>query len=197
MENIPGKYSRDDAGNIYSPISNIGTVYYDDTKPYDTYIKEYIDGLYNKINEQVLGMVNTIYPIGSIYVSTSSTDPSKLFVNTTWERIQGKFLLGADNTYTAGSVGGEASVTLKESQIPSHKHTLTDPGHKHSYTTNKLNRVSNYDRTYSNSGPDDADPVSLNTRLSYTGITMASVGGGASHNNMPPYLSVYMWKRTK
>lgn len=85
-------------------------------------------------------IVNIVYPVGSIYMSVSSTSPSTLFGGT-WEALEGRFLIGANNTYTAGATGGAASVsytpagsntggsvsshTLTSDQIPSHNHTFT------------------------------------------------------------------------
>ena len=67
-----------------------------------------------KINADKLGgrtlaeIMLKIYPVGAVYISVNSTSPASLFGGT-WESISGRFLLGADNTYTAGSTGGEAS----------------------------------------------------------------------------------------
>lgn len=61
--------------------------------------------------------IDAIYPVGSIYLSTRSTDPGT-FIGGTWSRIQGRFLIGASSTYTAGSTGGAAS----------HKHYKADSG---------------------------------------------------------------------
>ena len=49
-----------------------------------------------------------LYPVGAVYISVNSTSPASLFGGT-WESISGRFLLGADDTYTAGSTGGEAT----------------------------------------------------------------------------------------
>ena len=67
-------------------------------------------------------LVDLIYPVGAIYMSMNSTEPSTLFGGT-WEQIEGKFLLGCDSTYTAGSTGGEATHTLVQSEMPAHTHT--------------------------------------------------------------------------
>ena len=52
--------------------------------------------------------LDAIWPVGSIYMSTQSTDPAT-FLGGTWSRIQGRFLLGASSTYPAGSTGGAAT----------------------------------------------------------------------------------------
>jgi hypothetical protein len=69
-------------------------------------------------------MINTIYPVGSIYISTVSTSPKVLFGVGEWEQIKDRFLLGAGDTYNAGATGGEASVTLTRAQMPEHNHFL-------------------------------------------------------------------------
>ena len=81
-------------------------------------------------------MADMIYPVGSIYMNVSDVNPGSLFGGT-WERIQGKFLLGASSGHTAGSTGGAETVTLSTSQLPAHTHTgpahtHTIPGHTHS-----------------------------------------------------------------
>ena len=67
------------------------------------HIEQGIATLYAEVQSQI---VNTVYPVGAVYISTSSTDPTTLFPNTTWERIQDRFLLGAGANYSAGNVGG-------------------------------------------------------------------------------------------
>ena len=118
------------------------------------------------------------YPRGAVYISTVSTSPASLFGGT-WESIGGRFLLGADATYTAGSTGGEAAHTLTVDEMPSHNHRvgLNDSG---STTSSGLSQL--YTNTY-RVYPDTDGEMILKT------------GGGQPHNNMPPYLAVYMWKR--
>ena len=114
------------------------------------------------------------YPVGAIYISTVSTSPASLFGGT-WERLKDRFLLGAGDTYSAGSTGGEAEHTLTVGEMPSHSHEV---------------RCVRY-----NSG---ADPyVTGNGSVKYVHETFGtySSGGDQPHNNMPPYLAVYMWKR--
>lgn len=132
-----------------------------------------------------------IYPVGSIYISVNSTSPATLFGGT-WERIQDTFLLAAGTTYAAGSTGGKASHTLIENELPGmggfiSPQTATDwgdageatyympPGNVVQYSTN---------RPYVLRAGNEIVPRSF-TR-----------GGGQAHNNMPPYLAVYVWKRT-
>ena len=77
------------------------------------------------------------HPIGSLYWSKNSTDPSTLFGGT-WARVKDKFILAAGDTYAQGATGGAATVTLDTTQIPSHSHSFTPAGsvssHTHSFT---------------------------------------------------------------
>lgn len=115
------------------------------------------------------------YPVGAIYLSVTDVNPSALFGGT-WERIGGRFLLGADTTYAAGSTGGEAEHTLTVDEMPKHNHGLDN---------------------YNTSG--NATPfltVQHQDKIGYDGnVQTMYAGGSKANNNMPPYLAVYMWQR--
>lgn len=119
-----------------------------------------------------------IWPVGSIYLSVNATNPGTLFGGT-WQQITGRFLLAAGGGYSAGATGGEASHTLTVSEIPSHSHTYSD-------TQSRLAQGS-----YGYNANDTMyDQFFLQSK------STGSSGGGGAHNNMPPYLVVYVWKRT-
>lgn len=129
------------------------------------------------------------YPVGSIYMSISSTSPATLFGGT-WERIKDKFLLSAGDTYTAGATGGEATHTLTASEMPKHVHKFYGDGEK--FTIQGDTSIAKSGTTYANS-----PGINLGATWSSEGqITLGTAGEDAAHNNMPPYLTVYMWKRT-
>lgn len=132
-------------------------------------------GLGNVDNVSKANILLSVYPVGSIYRSTASTSPAELFGGT-WERIKDRFLLAAGDTYTAGSTGGEAQHTLTVNEIPSHSHTIPS-----------LNKWLSPE----GSGEDMNYSVVSNINTQASGST----GGGQAHNNMPPYLAVYIWKR--
>lgn len=104
-------------------------------------------------------------------MSVNSTDPGTLFGGS-WQRIQDRFLLAAGTSYSAGSTGGEAKHTLTVNEMPSHTHTFS------MYESGQYGKF----------------PGSGQYTLE-SGIETNATGGGAAHNNMPPYLAVYVWKR--
>lgn len=115
------------------------------------------------------------YPVGAIYLSVTDANPAALFGGT-WERIGGRFLLGADTTYAAGSTGGEAAHTLTIDEMPKHNHGLDN---------------------YNSAG--NATPfltVQHQDKKGYGGNVQTMYAGSSQpHNNLPPYLAVYMWQR--
>lgn len=166
-------------------------------------------------------LLDLVYPVGAIYMSVNAASPATLFGGT-WERITGRFLLAATDggssgaSQAAGRTGGDATVTLTTNQIPAHTHgseSLTGYTRFRRYGT-------------SGSGSDIAGIIGSGGIVSKTGETWSgthglvgtggtnvsnptvdritvnathehnSVGGGQAHNNMPPYLAVYVWKRT-
>ena len=126
-------------------------------------------------------LFDTVYPVGAIYMSASSTSPASLFGGT-WEQIQDRFLLAAGSSYAAGNTGGEATHTLTANEMPAHSHAI------YSGYGDIVSNVSDAYR-YQTWGSSDRGWKTGN-------LGTNSIGGGAAHNNMPPYLVVYMWKRT-
>lgn len=142
------------------------------------------------------------YPVGSIYLSVMPTNPT-LYFGGTWQRIMGRFLLSADdNVYRAGDLGGEAAHTLTENEMPNHGHgasTNVTGGHRHTFsgwwTTTGGGREAYacVARGNSGDGPEYGTFASAGDH-SHT-VYINNTGGGQAHNNMPPYLVVYMWQR--
>lgn len=128
-----------------------------------------------------------IYPVGSIYLSTSATDPGTLFSGTTWTQIKDRFLLAAGDTYTAADTGGAASVDLHTASahagigfVNSGELGLdspdTDPD-ENEFTPSHILTASGLSVRY---GTDATRGVKLFGEVP----------------TMPPYLAVYMWRRT-
>lgn len=137
----------------------------------------------NQLFFQTLGsnyILDNVYPVGSIYMSVNSTNPANLFGGT-WEQIQGKFLFGMDSSYPAGSTGGEITHALTIDEMPEHNHTIYYP---------------NAGGPYGNANIGYPEDSGTNMTWCAEMCKTAPTGGGAAHNNMPPYLSVYIWKRT-
>lgn len=118
-------------------LDEIGSnVYVGTTAPTDADVDVWVDPT-GSINLSALW--NSIYPVGSIYMSTSSTNPKDLFTGTTWTQITDRFLVAMGSTYTtAGGTGGASSVTLETGNLPSHRHSVSitsgnqSAGHTHS-----------------------------------------------------------------
>ena len=133
-------------------------------------------------------LLERIYPVGSIYMSANGVNPQYLFGGT-WTPIQDKFLLGAGVTYSAGATGGEASHKLTVNEMPAHSHGVS----------------ANVEFTVSGTSPAGSGISGIHGDTSGWGdyggadwyrISVNNSGGNASHNNMPPYIVVYIWKRT-
>ena len=127
-----------------------------------------------------INILEQAYPIGAIYLSTVNINPSELFGFGTWEPIEERFLLGAGSTYAAGTTGGEINHTLTVEEMPAHSHTFS----RHQFNN-----------TEEDSGTDVYGVSNKQIPLFIDDTSI--VGGGQAHNNMPPYLVVYMWKRVE
>tara|TARA_A100001011_G_C14299809_1_gene840227 strand:+ start:1322 stop:1771 length:450 start_codon:yes stop_codon:yes gene_type:complete len=122
------------------------------------------------------------YPIGAIYMNANRSDsPNRYIGYGTWSKFaEGRVLISADST--------ETSVPINESPSGSLSHTLVAndlPAHKHNF-----HRIGNNERDKDNGFAMTAESGSSTDRFSN------STGGGGSHNNVQPYVTVYMWERT-
>ena len=147
------------------------------TKPYGKIYQ-------NKTNVSITPFdIYNLYPVGSIYMSVNSTNPSNYFGGT-WEQIKDTFLLACGDTYVNGTTGGEAT----------HKLTIEEmPSHNHSYNQWLFNGGSA-------SGVHYGYGWQANTGMMFNDMpsewgNIGNTGGNQPHNNMPPYLAVYVWKR--
>lgn len=151
-------------------------------------------------------ILNAVYPIGSIYLSMNSTEPSVLFGGT-WQRIQDRFLLAVGTTHYPGETGGEETHELSIHELPAHTHTIsgtTQSGGSHTHNVNGGASVQSsggskglesYASRYKTFRNIDNAVKSAGSHTHDISLTSASTGGDSAHNNMPPYITAYMWQR--
>ena len=118
-------------------------------------------------------IIDTVYPVGSIYLAYNHTNPGTLFPGTTWARIYGAFPWFTDGNGQIGTTGGERTVTLTVDNLPAHNHG----------------------GTYTNAGTARTHAW-LSSGGSAMGYDTVNTGGGVAHNNMPPYIQISAWRRT-
>lgn len=145
-------------------------------------------------------LLGGIYPVGAIYTETTGVNPNTTFGFGTWAAFgAGRTLVGvgtSDAAYAAGVTGGESTHVLTWDELAVHGHGVNDPGHSHTYSAWRQ-------ATYPGGGILGGGglygnpPISTgSTGGSGTGISLQNAGLSAAHNNMPPYVVVYFWKRT-
>lgn len=183
-------------------------------------IKVNLDNATGGDNSLKTTLLNLLYPINSIYTcvelpSGVSTCPIQATLGGTWVRIRDKFLLTAGDTYANGSTGGNASVSLSISNMPSHHHSagnlttsaqnITGGAHEHSLTLGKDNAGTSggADVNYVNYTSEGFETLKItggshSHEIPATQITgdTGDNGSGTAFSIMPPYLVVYAWKRT-
>jgi hypothetical protein len=117
------------------------------------------------------------YPIGSIFISVSSANPNTTLGFGTWSAFAaGRVLVGhssSDGDFASGTTGGAKTHTLTEAEMPRHRHSYT-------------NSESNFSKSSIIRTAPDAG---------LTGYTNYA-GSDNAHNNLQPYIAVYMWQRT-
>lgn len=141
--------------------------------------------LTNLINTKIDNTINSIYPIGSVYISLTETNPGT-YLKGTWEQFgQGRTLIGVgagdDGTniqeFEANTTGGEYKHKLVIDEIPSHAHQYYSPIIQEVSPSSNTSTYGNYNKEYK--------------------IDSDSVGGDGYHNNLQPYITAYFWKRVK
>ena len=140
-------------------------------------------------------LIDLIYPVGAIYISSINVDPEALFGGK-WAKLEDVFLLGASAKYPEGSTGGEASHTLTVDEMPSHKHEIYQHVNGYNFAVvtqygeggGQAIAIGGSNGLISSLTPSSGDYAKGLVNSWYT-------GGNQQHNNMPPYLAVHMWKR--
>lgn len=196
--------------------------------------------------DQLQSTASKLYPVGSVYISFSSTDPSTLFGGT-WQRLKDRFLLANGDAYAPNTTGGSATKTITVDNLPAHNHTVNESGShyhdastswagNHSHTRGSMNITGQfgiddrgtyvgvtgafYTAYWADCGAEGSDPgyaigfdaarawggeTSWNGSHNHTLSTTISgnhthttnnTGNGLPINVLPPYTTVYMWRRT-
>ncbi len=128
--------------------------------------------LEQRVRDIVSDSALAVWPVGSLYWSANSTSPEVLFGGG-WEPVKDLFPLAAGDIYPAGSSGGEAEHTMTLEEMPDHRHGIT-------YAEN--------------TGTINITGVAVGNQGSHV-LETGNAGGGAAHNNMPPYKAFYCWVR--
>lgn len=151
------------------------------------------------LSEQILDLIDVIYPVGSIYMSVNDVNPEILFGGE-WEQIKDKFLLSSGDVYTNGATGGSADAV-----VVSHTHTQQSHSHTNSdgnFVTSDVAGANNTRVNYSANGNRMVDGIATTNSIFHhrpatsgtTAINNAT-GVDGTGKNMPPYLVVNVWKR--
>lgn len=170
-------------------------------KEKNTYSAAIIDTLLSEggVSETIIQtIINTsklaAHPIGSYYWSDDATNPSELFGGT-WERVKDKFLYALGDDGAAGDEGGEATHTLTESELP--KLTGKIVMHSAELATSVASVSGKFTGSSVQSGKyRDGGTYGEASSTQSVGIINLEIGGGQAHNNLPPYIKAYCWKRT-
>ena len=124
-----------------------------------------------------------VYPVGSIYINAAvATNPATLLGFGTWVAFgTGRTMVGIDASQTEfdtlEETGGSKTHTLTTSELPSHTHN-------------------NPSGILPAPNSNDVDVTGGNGRTLGNNVATDATGGGSAHNNLQPYIVVYMWKRT-
>ena len=183
-------------------------------------LEQRINGLSaNEINERINSLtdknnINNLflksYPVGSIYVSNQNTNPGTIFGGTWVSFGTGRTIVGVDTSQsefnTIEKTGGEKTHTLSVSEIPSHDHTVfgitagavnSSPARLRLQNDGNLVLYGSNGSALWNSGTNASSQSKTYRQVSIgEDGTSGSSGSGGSHNNLQPYITVYMWKRT-
>lgn len=190
-----GEYCDEQISNIIS-LNNTCDNLYNDLDLLKEQSIEIID-FYNNI---IIFSLNLLYPIGSIYYSFNGEIPFQEQNFGKWEQIKDTFLLSTGDFYTINSFGGSSVENLQIANLPTHQHLTPFYGNAiadGTYTASHYNFIYGQGPTINSSvsktemfnmeaNASDGDEVAYLTQ---------PIGNNKGHNNMPPYITIYMWKR--
>lgn len=185
---------------LYDPDVDANVLVYDFLKDIAGYTSSNfvkIDTSINTLHDSIIGtdgnvvfynkqeVFLAVHPVGSIFLSTDGTEPAGLYGGT-WEQIKDVFLLGAGDTYPAESTGGN---TIHTHELDKLVAAIYPAGlyFDYRYVNSDL-----WESNYANSIPNGEAPPKQGTYNS--GIEVVGKPTKAS-SNMPPYYSIYIWRR--
>ncbi len=175
----------------------------------------YVEGNLSKSTGIKKEIIDLIYPIGSIYMSVNSTSPATLFGGT-WARWgNGRIPVGVDTSQTefntVGKTGGEKTHVLTKSEIPGHTHAISaqtitstsagSHGHRLAYSSTaavggSAARVNGSGTLWTGDSVTEHNGAHTHNVTIPAHTANSNSDGGGAHNNLPPYITCYMWKRT-
>ena len=156
---------------------------------------------------QINNLIDVVYPVGSIYMSVNTVSPSVLFGFGVWEKIEDKFLLGSGTTYANGSTGGSADAVIVSHNHTQNSHTHNAPaarrfvlvgdGANWGYSSKiKIGTGENTTAYYYVHSTENTGGIIEHTETAEASPTINSTGESGTNKNMPPYITVNIWKRT-
>lgn len=158
--------------------------------------EELLNTLISRLDEieDKMTSIENCYPIGSVYISVNNTNPETALGFGTWTQIEDRFLLAAGSTYTGGDTGGAATVKLSKANLPAVSGTIAM--HSQGVATNVHDVTGCFSSELINKNKYRSGGSEVSGAPSIGRVNFSNGGSGAAHNNMPPYLVVYIWKRT-
>lgn len=135
-------------------------------------------------NPAVLQVLQAVYPVGSIYCSYGTVSPATLFGFGQWTKIEGRFLLGANATYSLGSTGGEATVALTVAQLPAHSHGASSASagtHTHTLSGTAASGGAHTHSAGSSSAGAHTHSITVNSGGAHTHTASSASNGAHTH----------------
>ena len=163
------------------------------------------DGTWKKVQQRsVKEVIDIVYPVGSIWESTTSSDPNKLWPGTTWSLMDGGRVLVSSGSYSdssgsysysLGATGGEAKHKLTTNELASHVHGASASTDSHTHTAWTVIGGSDFLGGHSGNNGKWGNTTTSQNSHSHS-INISATGGNGYHENRPPYVVVNRWKRT-
>lgn len=162
-----------------------------------------------KLYDFVKASIACPYKVGDIFLTTNATNPSTVWLGTTWQKIEGRMLLGTSGSGASKATGGSNTVTLSTANLPSHTHSASQSAHTHTQPTHTHNvqcyygeglytgRVSSdWVKAGANTAANAALASGGNTTGSATpAISVGATGSGSAFSILSAYYTVHMWLR--